>query len=148
MCISFYVLYSSNKNAKHVTMATRCKGMYSLMKLPTHNAILQTVPDAMHTIKDVIVNIHDLVTGKDDTVNCRKCEMNVGNRFGITPESLLQKINRKEPCVPYSLSSSEIRMADKRAEAIVTPAHVDFVPHNIFSRPANLKSHSWKQVRS
>ena len=136
MCISLQVLYRNNKNAKHVTMATGCKGMYSLMKLPTHNAILQTVPDTMHNIKDVIMNICDLVTGKDNTVNCRKCEMNVGNRFGITPKSLLQKINRKEPCVPYSLSSIEIRMADKRAEAIVIPAHVDFVPHKIFCRTA------------
>ena len=36
-------------------------------KLPTHNPVTQTTPDAMHTVKDTIVNIFDLITGRDDT---------------------------------------------------------------------------------
>ena len=30
---------------------------YSLMKLPNHNRILQTFPDAMHTVKDSIERV-------------------------------------------------------------------------------------------
>ena len=97
-----------SQNAKLITKSTGCKGKYSY-------PIAQTTPDAMHTVKDAIVNIYDLITGKDDTMNCRQCELNLGGRFGITKSSLKKKIQRKSPGVPYSLSSSDIALADKRA---------------------------------
>jgi hypothetical protein len=129
-----------------MTKNTGCKGAYSLMKLPHHDPIVQTAPDAMHTIKDAIVNIFDLITGKDDTMNCRTCEFNLGERFGITQEMLKKKIQRRDPNVPYSLSSAELAIADKRALAIVSPVHIGFVPGPFFSKSSSLKSHDWKQV--
>ena len=96
----------------------------------------------MHTVKDAIVNIFDLITGKDDTVNCRQCELNLGGCFGIT-QSSLKKIKQKSPCVSYSLSTSDI---DKRALNILTSIHVGFVPGPFFSKCSGLKSHDWKQV--
>ena len=90
-----------------------CKGVYALMKLPHHDPIGQTASDAMHTVKDAVVNILDLITGKDDTVNCRKCEFNLGERFGITQDILKKRIQRKDPNVSYSLSSTDIATADK-----------------------------------
>ena len=120
--------------------------MVSLMKLPNFNPMIQSIPDAMHTVKDAVVNLHELMIGKDDTMNCRKCEVTHGERFGITAASLKKKIDRKKPDVPYSLSTAEIKIADSRASSIITPLHVDFVPGNIFSRTSNLKSHDWKQV--
>ena len=116
------------------------------MKLPNFNPILQSVPDAMHTVKDALVNLHELMTGKDDTMNCRQCEVSHGARFGLTAASLQRKINRKNPGVPYSLSTAEIKIADSRAVTIITPVHVGYVPGNIFSRTSNLKSYDWKQV--
>lgn len=108
--------------------------------------MIQSIPDAMHIVKDALVNLHDLMTGKDDTMNCRKCEVTNGERFGITEASLKKRINRKKPDVPYSLSTAEIKIADCRASSIITPLHVDFAPGNIFSRTSNLKSHDWKQL--
>ena len=99
----------------------------------------------MHTVKDAIVNIYDLITGKDDTMNCRQCELNLGGRFGITKSSLKKKIQRKSPGVPYSLSTSDIALADKRALNILPLKHVGFVP---FSKCSGLKSHDWKQVHN
>ena len=120
--------------------------MVSLMKLPNFNPMIQSIPDAMHTVKDAVVNLHELMIGKDDTMNCRKCEVTHGERFGTTAASLKKQIDRKKPDVPYSLSTAEIKIADSRASSIITPLHVDFVPGNIFSRISNLKSHDWKQV--
>ena len=116
------------------------------MRLPHHDPIVQTTPDAMHTVKDAIVNIFNLITGKDDTMSCRTCEFNLGERFGITQDSLKKKIQRKDPNVPYSLSSAELATADRRALAIVSPAHTGFVPSPFFSKSSSLKSHDWKQV--
>ena len=57
------------------------------MDLPFHDSIQQTVPDVMHTINDAIVNLYDLITGKDDTISCRQC-----GRFGITRlEKIIQE---------------------------------------------------------
>ena len=136
----------SATDANIVTKGTGCKGVCSFMKLCSHNSITQCFLDAMHTIKDAVVHIYDIITGKDDTVNCRKCEFNCGRRFGITPKHFRQKISRKEPGVPYSLSSSDIKLVDKRAETVITPVHIDFVPHCIFTKASRLKSHDWKQV--
>ena len=125
-------------------MGSGCKESTSFMRLEQHNPVQQTIPDAMHTIKDAIVNLYDLITGKDDTIKCRRCEMKLG-RFGIT-KHLVNKISRKDPGVPYSLSSADIKLADSRAESILTPLHVDHVPGAIFTKTSNLKSHDWKQV--
>ena len=58
-----------SRDAKLITKSTGCKGKYSCIKLSTHYSVAQTTPDAMHTVKDAIVNIFDLITGKDDTIN-------------------------------------------------------------------------------
>lgn len=100
----------------------------------------------MHTIRDAFVNIFDLITGKDDTYNCRKCEINLGRTFGMTAATLTTKISRSKPVVTYSLSSADIKLADMRSESIITPLHIDLVPHKFFSKPSALKSHDWKQV--
>ena len=116
------------------------------MKLPFHDPMVQALPDAMHTIKDAVVNTYSLLVGKDDTIKCRKCELNNGKRFGITPAILEMKINRKQPNVPYTLSFEEIEAANRRAANIITPKHVDFILGAVFSKASNLKSHDWKQV--
>lgn len=49
--------------ANLIAKATGCKGTYALMRLPDHNRTLQTVPDAMHTVKDDVEKLVYLVTG-------------------------------------------------------------------------------------
>jgi len=61
-----------------LTKGTGCKGKYPLLDLLYHNAIRQTVPGAMHMVKDAVVNIYDLITGRDDTEKCRNSEWNLG----------------------------------------------------------------------
>ena len=48
-----------------IAKATGCKASYALMKLPHHDRVSQTVPDAMHTVKDCIEKIVYLITGKE-----------------------------------------------------------------------------------
>ena len=102
----------------------------------------------MHTIKDAIVNIFELLIGKDDTDKCRRCEMKLQRYFGMDPAMSQSKINRNEPKVTYSLSTKDITLADQRAESIITPVHIDFAPTKFFSKASGLKSHDWKQVHT
>jgi len=50
--------------AKAIAKSTGCKGSYSLMNLPGHDRVSQTVPDAMHTVKDCIEKLVYLIIGK------------------------------------------------------------------------------------
>ena len=43
--------------------STGCKASSALMRLPHHDRVNQTVPDAMHTIKDCIEKLVYLLTG-------------------------------------------------------------------------------------
>ena len=52
------------------------------MQLSRHNPITQSVPDAMHTTKDVIVHIFNLITGREDSYKVHDVECEV-NRFGV-----------------------------------------------------------------
>ena len=47
-----------------IAKSTGCKASYPLMRLSYHDRNSQTVPDAMHTIKDCIEKIVYLITGK------------------------------------------------------------------------------------
>ncbi|XP_021376310.1 uncharacterized protein LOC110465059 [Mizuhopecten yessoensis] len=51
--------------AKAVSKATGCKGKYPLQKLTDHNRPEECVPDACHTIKDVIQNIIHRISRKN-----------------------------------------------------------------------------------
>ena len=68
-------------------------------------------------------------------MKCRSCEMSL-RHFGIT-KHLVNKISHKDPGVPYSLSTANIKLADSRAESIVTPLHIDHVPGAIFTKTSN-----------
>ena len=46
-----------------IAKSTGCKASYSLMRLPYHDRVSQTVPDAMHTVKDCIEKLVYLITG-------------------------------------------------------------------------------------
>ena len=52
------------------------------MKLPYHNPLQQTVPDAMHTIKDVVENLFGLISGRRDNEKVREAERKLG-RFTL-----------------------------------------------------------------
>ena len=146
MTLLLYLCSDGLKNASVIKKCTGCKGDYPFLQLPNHNSVEQTLPDAMHTIRDSIVNIFELITGKDDTKNCRQCEAAFGRYFGMDPTDVTAKINRKNPIVSYSLFGADLELADKRCETIITPPHIDFVPKLFFSKQSGLKSHDWKQV--
>ena len=59
----YHVLLRSQAQAALLSKSTGCKGTYSLMRLPTHNRDTQLVPDAMHTITDVVEKLLYLIIG-------------------------------------------------------------------------------------
>ena len=55
---------SNRAQATLIAKSTGCKATYSLMRLPGHDRVNQTVPDAMHTIKDSIEKLVYLIIGR------------------------------------------------------------------------------------
>ena len=47
---------------------------YALMKLPCHNRLIQVFPDTMHTIKDAVEHVFNIITGAEDSVKVRNAE--------------------------------------------------------------------------
>lgn len=121
------------------------------MKLPNHDHINQSVPDSMHTIKDVVENIVHLITGRKDSEKVRQAEIAYG-RFGLAEKGhgTAKKSGRKKtqnlPTACFQLSSEEIKTADSHASLVILPSG-DFTPCTVFSKPSQLKSRDWKEVR-
>lgn len=131
--------------AMAISKATGFKQSHSFMKLPNHNYLTQTYPDAMHTVKDCIERIFFLLIGKVNLDSIKNCETSLG-RFYLNYSN--RKRKRQQGSLrphPYVLSSDEIKLADKRSKAIIMPNR-DFKPGTIFFRTTNLKSHDWKEV--
>jgi len=117
--ISVYYLLALYRSEAHlITKGSGCKGSNAFMRLSYHDPTTQAIPDAMHTIKDAVVNLYDLITGRDDTLKCRQSELKYGRHFGITEAKVTEKISCKEPGVPYSLSTEDIKLADSRQKIL------------------------------
>ena len=56
------------------------------MKFTNHNRLLQTFPDAMHTVKDCIERIFFLLIGKANLQKIEQAEI-VNKRFGFEVSS-------------------------------------------------------------
>ena len=52
------------------------------MLLPDHNRPEEAFPDPMHTLKNCVKNIHDLITRRTDSTKARKAEVELG-RFEL-----------------------------------------------------------------
>lgn len=140
-----YVMHRASAAA--VSKATGCKGSYCFMKLPFHNRLTQCHPDGMHTIKDVVEHIYNLIIGRDHITKVQSSEIAI-KRFGLkrridgTPVRRVALID-----VPFRLSAEDIKVANSRATSVSIPSP-DFTPGAIFSRTTGLKSHDWKEVLS
>ncbi len=115
------------------------------MKLPFHNRLTQCHPDGMHTIKDVVEHIYNLIIGRDHSAKVRSSEI-AAERFGLKRTRDGTQVRKKDlPPAPFRLSVEEIKVANGRAGSTSLPSP-DFTPGAIFSRTTGLKSHDWKEV--
>lgn len=94
------------------------KGHYSDMKLPYHDRIASSSVDGMHTIKNVVSNLMDIILAKK---NFR--------------------------CPTIELSKSQLAHADSVFMELHIPIWVDLPKQTtMISNPKAMKSHDWKQV--
>ena len=124
----------TRSHASKIAKSTGCKSSYSLMNLPNHNPLEQTVPDAMHTVKDVIENLFGLIMGRRDSFKVHEAERKLG------------RLNLIDTPLPYRLSKDQLHLADKRLLSARFPAHLDYKPKQMFTKKLHMKSHDWKQV--
>ena len=135
--VNIYI-HTYRLHAAAIGKSTGCKGTYALMQLPHHNTITQSVPDAMHTIKDVIGHVFNLITGREDSHKVHDAESEI-NRFA----SKKKKWDPSTLC--YRLLADDIKLANSRLAIVNLPSQ-DFTPLNLFTSTAGLKSHDWKEV--
>lgn len=167
-----FVNAKNKTNANLVASATGCKGTYVLEKLPAHNRIEQTQPDACHTVKDVVQNIMSLVTCKKKInlkkiveaekfygrfdCNQRESVRNQNDSVQNKPKKTGQKTTPADTsksedsiCIlPYILTKDEIELADLRANSLRIPLGFGLKPSPFISKTGSLKSHDWKQLAS
>ena len=133
-------MYSSKTRAEAISKSTGCKETYCFMKLPNHNRMRQVFPDAMHTVKDCVEKMFFLLIGKVNLDTITASEASLG-RCSLKKK---RRIADDQP-LPYVLSTEEMKLADKRAKAILS-TNGDFNPGTIFFRTTSLKLHDWKEV--
>lgn len=112
--------YLCRRDASAIARATGCKSSYSLMKLPHHNPLMQVMPDAMHTVKDVVENLFGLIVGKRDSEKVREAERKLG-RLPLSSGTL-----------PYRLTKKQLELTDTRIRCLRVPIHIDFWPKPMF----------------
>lgn len=88
------------------------------MEIPYHNRMDSTCIDGMHTVKDVVCNIMDVV---------------------------LQKKNYR--CPQLELFKADLEEADRRFLSLSIPRWLDLTSQStIISKPKGMKTHDWKQL--
>lgn len=154
--MDIFVFLSHRAQALLIAKSTGCKGSYSLMRLSGHDRLMQCVPDAMHTVKDVIEKLIYLIIGKMNVIPITmyvlhlpyilaksgdkpmKAEAALG-RFGL-------EISTDPTSLPWELTPDKLQLAVRRLKDIQLPRHLDCNPSALFTHPSRLKSHDWKQV--
>ena len=129
---------------------TGCKGVHPLSRLPGFKSTEEIVPDAMHTIKNVVERIYNLITGRQCTniEKILKSEQAIGRNYKrVTPVTLgKRKRNQEQGDLSFVLTKHEKDIADQRCNQVVTPAHIDYISKPMFCKKRHMKSHDWKQV--
>ena len=104
------------------------------MKLPNHDYVMQTVPDAMHTIKDVVEKLFSVVTGRGraDTSKVKGAEAALG-RFGMgSADQSISKLSG----APFQLSHDQMKEAELMTVSNLVPGYLDFKPAQLFPKSA------------
>ena len=138
---------SKSKNEKkRIATQTGCKGNYALRRLPGHNRFLNTPPEPMHLIKNIVEHIVCLLSGLEDSRKVREEERERG-RF---PETWVEKGASVLPDAPFRLTTNEMVIASERSCAIQVPSSVEWRPRPIFGKKCytGMTSHQWKELVS
>ena len=139
-------IINGRTQAALIARTTGCKGDHPLSRLPSFRPTQQIVPDAMHTVKNVMERIVKLITGQPSTSLevMLHAEEVIGHNYERRPTLGKRK---KEPLhLTFVMTKEEKELADVRCTNILTPAHVDLVPKPLLIKRPHLKSHDWKQV--
>ena len=138
----------SRQQRKEKSQASGCTGDYSLRRLPNHDRYLSTPVEPMHVLKNIAERIVKLLSGVTDTSKVRLDEQK-RKRFR---SSWVQKSSKKGtpiiiPPSPFSISKSDIVLANARSLNVKTPSGIDWKPCKLFGKDAaHLKSNQWKHV--
>lgn len=80
------------------------------MKCSTHNRIVQTVPGVMHTIKDAVEHVVNIIVGKEDNAKVNGAEEAIGHfqTERICPKKARPCRSKQVLLPPYRMMSEEI----------------------------------------
>lgn len=140
-CNAKYDVASSATKRKEITQSSGCKGACALRLLPNYDSLNQVPVEPMHLIKNIAEHIVKLLAGISDTIKVRR-EEEAHNRFSST---WIVGDSKKLAPAPFSLSKSELNLANTRAKLINVPDSYDWKPRELFTG-IGMKSHEWKEI--
>ena len=138
----------SAKERKEVIQKCGCTGDYSLRRLPNHNRYLNTPVEPMHVLKNVAERIVKLLSGVTDTIKVRLDEQR-RKRFRSTwvKKSSEDGSSTIIPQAPFTISKTNLIVANKRSLSVKSPSGIDWKPSKLFGNDAShLNSNQWKHV--
>ena len=94
--------------------------------------MLQVLPDAMHTIKDVVEKIIKLITADETAI-----------KKVVETEVILKSDHAADGKLPFCMSREQTQLAGKCAQSIIIPANLNYMPITPFTHSKALKSHDW-----
>lgn len=90
----------------------------------------------MHTVKDAIEHIFNLITGKEDSLKVRKMGIEL-HRFGLGSNNPRKTRDASSkvglPSAPFRLTPQDIATANSRRVCSVSTPSLDFTPAQIFT---------------
>lgn len=146
--ISNIAVAQSVQQRKEVIQSCGCTGDYSLRRLPNHDRYLNTPVEPMHVLKNIAERIVKLLSGITDTVKVRLDEQKRKRfRSSWIKESSKAGSSITIPQAPFSISKSNLAVANKRSLSVKSPSGLDWKPSKLFGKDAShLKSNQWKHV--
>ena len=116
--VAYRKAYEQAKNktqAAAIASATGCKASYPLSRLPDHNRLEESLPDACHVIKDVVQNVMNLVSGrKVDLTKIANAESKMNRMHIINNTSDSETAKRLETGTESLKSTSDGLPAKRR----------------------------------
>ena len=138
----------SAKERKEAIQICGCTGDYSLRRLPNHNRYLNTPVEPMHVLKNVAERLVKLLSGVTDTIKVRLDEQKRKRfRSSWVKKSSEDGSSTIIPQAPFTISKTNLVVANKRSLSVKSPSGIDWKPSKLFGKDASyLNSNQWKHV--
>ena len=129
---------SAKERKEVIQILCGCTGDYSLRRLPNHNRYLNTPVEPMHVLKNVAERLVKLLSGVTDTIKVRLDEQRRKRfRSAWIKKSSEDGSSTITPQAPFTISKTNLIVANKRSLSVKSPSGIDWKPSKLFGNDAS-----------